>query len=301
MPEPDLTTAEALLRLGGVAARREVLAVVSRASLERAVELGEVVRVARGRYALPGVDGAIRAAHAVRGVLCLESAALALGWAVKTPPPRPRVAVPKHRRVPARGDIDLHWVDLLPEEHVDGRTTTDRTLVDCLRLLDFPDALAVADSALRSGYSATRLRAICRDLRGPGSKQARRVAAVADGRAANPFESALRAIALDVPGLAVVPQVGIRQPHFLGRPDLVDEALGMALEADSFEWHGDRAALARDARRYDELVVNGWLVLRFAWEDVMFDPDWVASVLRRATAERTDQLCPGCRHARQVA
>ena len=60
---------------------------------------------------------------------------------------------------------------------------------------------------------------------------------------------------------------------FLGRPDLVDEHLRIVVEADSFEWHGERAALRADARRYNAFVVNGWLVLRFCWEDVMFHPD----------------------------
>lgn len=31
----------------------------------------------------------------------------------------------------------------------------------------------------------------------------------------------------------------------------------------------------------------GWLVLRFAYEQVMHDADWVADVLRRAVARRT--------------
>lgn len=136
-----------------------------------------------------------------------------------------------------------------------------------------------------------------RDLRGPGSVLARRVVDCADGRAANAFESALRAIALSVDGLDVEPQVPIRVgQQFLGRPDLVDERLGIVLEADSFEWHGDRAALGRDARRYNRLSVNGWLVLRFTWEDVMFHPDEVAVVLRAAVAERTERPC-GCGRA----
>lgn len=97
--------------------------------------------------------------------------------------------------------------------------------------------------------------------------------------AANPFESGLRQIALRVPGLNVVPQVTIREPQLQVRPDLVDLELRVVLEADSFEWHGGRRALAEDARRYNVLVVNGWLVLRFSWEDVMFDPDYVREVL----------------------
>jgi hypothetical protein len=55
-------------------------------------------------------------------------------------------------------------------------------------------------------------------------------------------------------------------------------------EADSFEWHGGRAALASDARRYNMLVVAGWMVLRFSYEDVMFHPDDVRPVLVAAVA-----------------
>jgi hypothetical protein len=61
--------------------------------------------------------------------------------------------------------------------------------------------------------------------------------------AANPFESVLRGICLEVPGLVVRPQLLILTPRSSARPDLVDEDLRIVLEADSFAWHGDRAAL----------------------------------------------------------
>ena len=80
------------------------------------------------------------------------------------------------------------------------------------------------------------------------------------------------------------------------RPDLVDEDLSVVLEADSFEWHGDRAALRRDARRYNVMVVNGWLVLRFAWEDVMFDQDHVHSVLVAVVRLARLRAQPCCSH-----
>ena len=122
----------------------------------------------------------------------------------------------------------------------------------------------------------------------------RRVARCASPLAANPFESVLRAIALDVPGLSVEPQVTIRESDILVRPDLVDERLRIVLEADSFEWHGGRAALSADARRYDLLVVNGWLVLRFSYEHVMTQPDFVARVLVAAVsrAARMREVVP---------
>ncbi len=218
---------------------------------------------------------------------------------MKLPPDLPDVTLPRNRRVSAAqvAGLDVHRANL-PDDDIQGMVTSrERTLVDCLRTEPFDSALAVADSALRHGFRPGLMAALARDARGPGSRMVRRVVELATPEAANPFESALRAIAEDVAGLSVRPQVSIRGKGLLGRPDLVDERLGVILEADSFAWHGDRAALRHDARRYNRFVVNGWLVLRFSWEDVMFHPLWVAEVLVAAVAERTQQLCPGCRAA----
>jgi very-short-patch-repair endonuclease len=38
--------------------------------------------------------------------------------------------------------------------------------------------------------------------------------------------------------------------------------------------------LKRDCERYNAFVLDGWLVIRFAYEHVMDDPDYVAQVLR---------------------
>jgi very-short-patch-repair endonuclease len=47
-----------------------------------------------------------------------------------------------------------------------------------------------------------------------------------------------------------------------------------------------------DARRYDLLTVNGWLVLRFSYEHVMTQPDFVRRVLLAAVtlAERMREV-----------
>jgi hypothetical protein len=82
---------------------------------------------------------------------------------------------------------------------------------------------------------------------GRGNPAVVRVLCAADRRADNPFESALRALSLDVPGLELVPQVEIRgKGRRLVRPDLVDELLRIVVEADSFEHPGSRKALAID-------------------------------------------------------
>ncbi len=297
---------EQLTRRGGVATRAELIETTSRREVDAALAAGSVVVLARGRYALPHADDASAAAHALTGVVCLLSAALAHGWAVKLPPDRPQISVPSNRKVdPARAaKVELHRFRFGPDDVSDAATTPDRTLLDCLRVLPFDEALAVADSALRSGYTQTRLRALARDARGQNAVRMRQVVEVASGESANPFESVLRAIGLGVAGLSLRPQVRLYRRDsevvggtFLGRPDLVDEDLRIVVEADSFEWHGGRTALTADARRYNAFVVEGWLVLRFCWEDVMFQPSLVAAVLQAAVAERTALLCPRCRSA----
>lgn len=104
----------------------------------------------------------------------------------------------------------------------------------------------------------------------------RRVARCADPRAANPFESVLRAIALEIQGLRVQPQVWVGN---IGRADLADSRLHLAVEAESFEFHGLRRLLKRDCERYNGFVLLGWVVVRFAWEHVMFEPAYVRNVL----------------------
>ena len=292
---------QAVTRLGGAVRRADLVEVCGRAAVDAALRDRSLVTLTRGTYGLADAeDRAVLAAASLSGVLSHRSAALAWGWAVRAEPALPEVTVAKGRRIaPARrSEVVLHRTDLHPDDVVDGRTSRERTLVDCLRTLPFPDALAVADSALRSGMSVSHLAAVARDVRGPGGPRVRRVAACADGRAANPFESSLRAVCLTVDGLDVTPQVDVHEGRaWLGRPDLVDERLRIVLEADSFEWHGDRAALRRDARRYNALVAAGWLVLRFTWEDVVLGPAQVAAVLRDVVARRTDVLCVTCRAA----
>ena len=276
---------EALARLGGIASRGSLRRLISAATLRRAIESGLVVKDARGRYSSGFADQSIHAATALAGTVSHLSAAQYWGWELKSTPAVPHVTVPRNRRVePARRRrVAVHWADLHADDRIDpGVTTKVRTLTDCLATCPFDESLAVADSALRHGaVTADGLVAATSALRGPGSANARRVARLADGRAANPFESVLRAIVIDIKGLDVVPQWPITAPGFFARPDLVDESSRLVLEADSHTWHSSRQALRRDCRRYNELVLLGWTVLRFTWEDVMHHPDLVRGDLGR--------------------
>ena len=271
---------QVLERLGGVAETADLRRHVSRRRIGVAVARGRVLRDSRGRYSLPGADEALRAANRLSGVLWLDSAAKHHGWKLKHQPTTPAVAVPRHRNVsPERREgVRLRYVDLAPGDVAGPATSFVRTVMDCACRLPFDEALAIADSALRAG-DVTRAELIRAAEQMPDRYRARclRVAREADGRADTPFESVLRAIALDVPGLRPRPQQWIGR---LGRPDLLDRELRLVVEAESFEFHGLRKLLRRDCERYNAFVLDGWWVVRFAWEHVMFRPDYVEQVLR---------------------
>lgn len=251
---------EVLERMGGVGTRAALVSATSASEFRAAVRSGDVVKDTYGRYASPVTASALRAANALSGVVSHRTAALHWGWEVKTIPELPDVTVRRKRHLaPGQADdVTLHWADLRPGQVVGVVTSPDRTLVDCLRGLPFDEALAIADSALRHrAVSKPRLVALAAAIRGPGAPQARRVAAEATHLAANPFESVLRAIALDVPGLDLRPQVVITDEDGAGRTDLADRRRRWIVEAESHSFHSRRGALRRDCRRYTKLVLSG--------------------------------------------
>ncbi|RYC04435.1 endonuclease domain-containing protein [Nocardioides zhouii] len=145
----------------------------------------------------------------------------------------------------------------------------------------------MADSALReNAVTPGQLLAAAEASPRTGRAKALAVARAADGRAANPFESCTRAIALGVPGLSVRPQVRIRG---VGRVDLADLVLGIVIECESFEFHSDVASLQRDVRRYTACARRGLVVVRFTWADVMFDPDYCRGALEDVVRIRLQQ------------
>lgn len=289
-----LAIQRALVESGFVATRRVLLAAGPRAALEALLDDGQVVRVARGRYADPSVDGARRAAHALAGVAAYQSAALAHAWPVLFPPSRPQLVVGRGRKVAAadRERYAISWRTLSADDiDPDGWfTSATRTVLDSAGALPFREGLAIADSALRSGrvtrsdldVAATRLVPFRR-------QRILRVLREARGLAAGPFESALRALCTEVDGLTAEPQVHIPEPPepFLARVDLADRRLRIVIEAESVEFHASSAGqLQRDCTRYTELGVRGWLVLRFTYRQVVFQPEWVLTMLRAAVASR---------------
>ncbi len=283
-----LSPVEALQRLGGSATTADLAALTGRQALRAAYERGDVTRLARGRYALPGAPDPFVTATRLHAVVSHASAAQHWRLAVVAKPLAPHVTVGRHRSGLGRQGAEVHWADLHPHE-ISGQVTTPvRTVLDCARTMSFGEALAVADSALRLGLvTPSELASSAAALRGAGRVKVLRVVSSADPRSASALESLLRAILIDAGLVGFIPQVQITSDGFAARVDLAHPGLRIVLEADSFEHHGHRSALVRDCRRYDELVVRGWLVLRFAWEQVVADPRWVVEMVTAAVQARS--------------
>jgi very-short-patch-repair endonuclease len=280
---------EALAAFGGCATFGSLVERCGRRAIRHSLSTGAIRRLSRGVYALPPRLSDIAVARSHRGVLSHESAALHWGFGVVNRPALPHVTIPRHRhRRPSREPVILHWADAPVIEDV---TTPLRTVVDCARTLPFGEALAIADSAVRSRLvGRAELLAAGHALGRAGRQAVIRVAEHVDARSESVLESMLRAVLIGAGLDGFVPQLLIADDEFTARVDLADPVRRLILEADSFEFHGTRRALVRDCRRYVSLVVRGWTVLRFTWEDVVYEPAWVIESVRAVLSRGQNSL-----------
>lgn len=287
MPSTDAAR-DAVTGLGGVATSAELRAAITPYQLRSAVARGVLTRVARDRYVVAeAVAGPRLLALQLGGTISHLSAAQLHGWPLKTEPDRPWITIPRGRpRQAARAHIRV--ADLPAQEA--GVTGPLRTLIDCARVLPFDEALTVADSALRrSDVTAEQLAATAASIGGPGARAVRAVLKAADGRAQNPFESVLRALAIEAGWQGIEPQGAIDIDGFVIHPDLVEHDRRVVFEADSFTFHASREDHARDCARYNALVMHGWRVLRFTWEHVIVQQPYVRGVLSELCAITSPQ------------
>jgi very-short-patch-repair endonuclease len=285
--------AEVVARLGGTARSDQLSGLVTERALARAVERGEVDRLSLGRYGLPAAAETHRAAARLNATISCLSAAVEKGWEVLRQPERPWLSVPPNRNVP------LHrrrGVELLRTGYGGTVTSSVETVLECARRLPFPEALAVADSALRHGVvELDELQVAAARLRGRGAPAATRVAAHAHRLARNPLESALRALSLEVPGLRLVPQVPVVVEGVTIHPDLVDERLRLVVEGEGWLYHGGPEQFAHDLWRYTALTVDRWMVVRFGHRAATQDQAWVLgcleSLVRTSNGRQNCRIC----------
>lgn len=248
----------------------------TRPEIEAALAAGSLVRLSQGLYSAqaPLTELAQEVAKRIGGALCGPSAARAHGFPLLRQPERPWVAVdPKRRRVRAE-NARIAYATVAGEL----QPPLDCVLM-CARLLPWPEALAIADSALRrKAITGEMLVAAAAGVRGRGAARVRRVAAYASPLAATAEESGLRAHALDA-GLQPQPQLEIDLGAFVVHPDLVDPIRRIVIELDPWSLHGQEVEVfERDVERYTLLVAQGWRVMRYLPRHVL-QRDFVVSTL----------------------
>ncbi len=243
-----------------------------------------------GTSALPVAEALRRAGRHAR--LSHESAARALGLELLETG-RERLTIPRHRSrlalpgwVVVRADVTTDDAAQIGDVPV---TAPVRTVVDLARALPETEAVVAADSALRLGVSSVEeLRSRLLSCRGRGAAQVRAVGRLLDPASGSVFETLVRLLFVSA-GLSPVTQYVVQDgPLFVARVDFAWPAARLAVEADGFAYHSDRAAYRRDRERLNQLERLGWRVLRFTWEDVHQRPEHVVALvtecLRQAAA-----------------
>lgn len=178
---------------------------------------------------------------------------------------------------------DVVCIDGLPV------TAVARTLVDVCRMLPRLPAVWTIDDALGTGLvTVDEIRAATRRLTlAPGIRQFLRLLALTDPRAQSPLETQARLILVRA-GLPQ-PEAQLRVTTPSGRHVYLDLAYPrsrVAIELDGRGTHDVPEALYRDRTRQNELLLCGWLVLRFTWYDVMREPERMVAAVRNALLAR---------------
>jgi very-short-patch-repair endonuclease len=77
-------------------------------------------------------------------------------------------------------------------------------------------------------------------------------------------------------------EVDLGGDTWIGRVDVIWSEARLVVELDSRRHHGGLTARDADRRRDNELMAEGWRVLRFTWDDLQRRPAEVMAALRRA-------------------
>lgn len=191
-----------------------------------------------------------------------------------------------------------HWTKSLPHRdrsELDGVpiTSLERTVVDCARALREPQALVIADSALRLGADRSVMATILREAGGKrGVRRAREVLTLADARSESPGETLVRWVAHTngLPALDLAIPVSTPLGPFV--IDLGWTELKIGIEFDgavkySGGVYGDpESQRAAERRRQEALEAAGWVIIRVTWEE-LDEPHMLALRLHRTLHEVT--------------
>jgi very-short-patch-repair endonuclease len=269
---PTLTTQE-LLRRGA-----------TRSQLAWAVANDRLIRIRRGHYALPGTDDAILKAVRIGGRLGCVTAASRFGvWviddfrvhvAMRHPSSRLRSPDDRNEKLNPenRGGCELHWwVPIQRSRDSAHSVGLVEALVQIVRCQPMVFAVASLDSALNQRLIQSRdLDTIFSAL----PMHLRAIRSRLDGRCMSGLESIVRLMAEDL-GFAVRAQVAFPG---VGIVDLLVEGC-VIIETDGRANHDSVIHQRRDYGRDAQLTSDHFTVLRFSYQQVVFEIDTVRKSL----------------------
>lgn len=226
---------------------------------------------------------------ALRGVASHQDAARLLGIELVEPSALRHVTVARCRSRASFAGTQVHRADLVGSQEVSGIPVTPplRTVLDLCRVLPLVQGVAAADSALRRRLvTVPELLAAAAALPpAAGRPQVREVVTRVDPLSGSVLETLCRLLVEEAGLRPFETQYVVRVGRStIGRVDLAWPDHRLVVEADGFAFHADRAAYRTDRRRANALVLAGWRVLRFSWEDVVGSPQVVVAQVRRALA-----------------
>ncbi len=291
MPSAEPVVSQA----GGVLRRQDLLgAGVTRKGLARALSEGALRQLGTRVIALAGPveELELRAAvTALDAVVSHQDAARLWGVELVEAGRTPHVTVARNRSRSRHAGTSVHRSTLRPDEvDVDPEsglrvTSVVRTLLDLSRNLPLEQAVVAADSALRQGLCSLPelIAGHAARPRGAGRPRITRVLDLVDPASGSVLESLFRV-------LVVLAGLPLPQSQFhvlgggrvIGRVDFAWPHAHLIVETDGFAFHADRERYRADRRRINALVLAGWRVLRFSWEDVVHHPERVVAEVQAA-------------------
>ncbi|WP_347978638.1 type IV toxin-antitoxin system AbiEi family antitoxin domain-containing protein [Microbacterium sp. ProA8] len=253
----------------------------SRYEVAAAVDAGDLRRVRRSWLVTPECDRrrVVAASHGGR-VTCVSAAAQLGLW--MPPPLEPAGADPVHVAVPGTssrhgsdGSI-LHWAT---GPAPTGRNMTEEPILNVLfhvaHCLPLRDALAVWDSAVKKGLTDAAVLRRVAWRRAAAAEIAVLVSSLSDSGLETRFTHGMRAA-----GVTVNQQVWVD-----GHPadGLIGESL--VIQIDGFAHHSSAADRRRDLAADARLITRGYVVLRFDYQQILFDWDQVLDTVLTAIAQ----------------
>jgi very-short-patch-repair endonuclease len=168
-------------------------------------------------------------------------------------------------------------------------TAVARTIVD---LADRPELEHVLDAALHKRLTTVdRMKEYVKPLRTkPGLKRLRRLL---DDREKGLLTTELERRFDDLLQRSTLPYPARQHPIGAYFADFAYVEERIVLELDGGESHMRKEVFEHDRLRQNEIVLSGWLVIRFTWDDVTQRRDYVIRTVRQAIVERSSSKRAG--------